>query len=774
MIADPRLPFRDWYRLLVGEGRVWDFRDLLVAAALSLGWEVASERFFGAVSDGEIINSIREDWERPGFDEGSTLGLLDLFTSLILQDSRKYLKARNSLLLQESATLAASIQHHHDDLMSSRPFVQFLLAKAALELDPAPPDSWLHGDSGGVFLYQGPGIQLPLYVPGRDGKKPAWETLASRSTPEQRRAVEVAAGMAHHLGDHRLHAQALKLLVLQSEAPHAAIGALANLQNKVQGDRQGYFSTNLSGYLVANTRDEQRSLLRILEVPDGAGNSLYFENLHSKPLRWAWAVIRVFLVASAGDAPSDMIPTIAAPYFEDITGIDVSELDPHLQDFSRGEFNIPEESDRHSTDGEEEEEEEDDGDYDLSHSSSVDSSLDGSDDDRHVETRRRTRAPKRPDGHPGRHSQPPSSNSKRGVNHQGKRRATVYSSGDITIHTAGPPHHFGITKPRHAVKFAPRAAEQSMPPPPLQQQYPWQQHPPLPQPPHPQTKERMVPYIPPDNSIQVVTRAARDDRASVSGPTRHPKEHMVPCIPPDNSMQVVTRTPRDDRASVSGPARDPKERMVPYVPRDSSVQVVNRAPRDDRTRHFGPTREPKERMVPYVPRDSSVQVVNRAPRDDRASLFGPTRDPKERMVPYVPRDDSIQVATRATRIDRAALPGPTKDPMRQRRLHELQQRRRPRSISPPGTGFAQTVTSDGGDDYRQEEPSRRAGSRKKGDDKDNTIVVPHPQSPLATKHVPPAVEDDTEVAAAAPGGEEGTDQTPVVGEDRGVLVEEID
>ncbi|KAK3904442.1 hypothetical protein C8A05DRAFT_13670, partial [Staphylotrichum tortipilum] len=341
---DPGLQFGFLYDLLVGEGRVWDFRDLLLAVVSSLGWEAASERFFGPASDAEVIDTILNDWERPGFDEGSTLGLLDLFTSLILQDPRRHLKSRNALLLREAEALVGSIRSNqdHQDLMRSRPFVQFLLARAALELDPPPPDSWRRQGLRGMFLYQGPGIHLPIYVPGRDGKTPGWETLFSQSTPEQRRAVEVAAGMAHHLGDHRLHAQALKLLILQSEKPLAAIGALGDLQNKVQGDRQGYFSTNLSGYLVVSTQDERRELLRLLELPEGASTSLAFEALNSKSLRWAWAVIRVFLIASAaGEGHSG---AVAAAYFDDdLAGIDLSDLNPRVKEFSREELGIEEE-----------------------------------------------------------------------------------------------------------------------------------------------------------------------------------------------------------------------------------------------------------------------------------------------------------------------------------------------------------------------------------------------------------------------------------------------
>lgn len=528
LVQDPRLQFRRLYRLLAGEGRIWDFRDLLLAAARSMGWEDASERFFGPASDTEVVNTILEDWARPGFDEGSTLGLLDLFTSLILQDPRKYLKPRNSLLLQEAEILAASIQHH-DELMRSRPFVQFLLARAALELDPPPPDTWHHGDSRGMFLYQGPGIQLPLYVPGRDGKKPAWQTLYSPSTPEQRRAVEVAAGTAHHLGDYQLHAQALKLLVLQSEAPHTAIGALADLQNKAQGDHQGFYSTNLSGFLVANTHDEQRELLRILELPEGARNSLEFENLRSKPLKWAWAVLRIFLIASAaGEAQGGMDHAIAAAHFkEDMIRIDISNLNPRIQEFSRDELKILDIWGHHSSrprstplpvplshrarhvvirdsDYSNDDEDDDDG--------GGDDDDDDNDDDYSSESTevRIVRRPRHASG-PNWHSGIQPSGGTWGVHDQGSKplqppifiQTVTRDVRDVRLAGA-------TTKRRQSVKFAPRERRRSMPPPPRRPQSPpsssSHHH-------HHTAADHMTRYMADDNARQVMRRA--DERVTV-------------------------------------------------------------------------------------------------------------------------------------------------------------------------------------------------------------------------------------------------------------------
>ena len=225
----------DWeqvYQNLLREGCVWDFRDLLVAAVLVFGWEESSTQLFGTSSAARVLDIISNDWMAPLYDEASILGLLDLFTSLILQDPSDGMKSRNLLLLQEASALAESAQEHDAELMRSRPFIQWLLAKATLEMEKPPerPDGVRLEDFRGLVIDQGKGVHLPIFVPSRHTNTPGWDMFSSRPSDAIRRVVEVAAGAAHHIGDYTLQAEALKLLVLQSRDPRRWMETLSHLQ----------------------------------------------------------------------------------------------------------------------------------------------------------------------------------------------------------------------------------------------------------------------------------------------------------------------------------------------------------------------------------------------------------------------------------------------------------------------------------------------------------------------------------------------------------------
>ncbi|KAK4098210.1 hypothetical protein N658DRAFT_227539 [Parathielavia hyrcaniae] len=338
--------FRQIYCNVVGDRLIWDFRDLFVALASLFGWETASTRFFGSLSDVQVLDTIAKDWGRPFFEEGSTMGLLDLFTSLILQNPSGDMKSRNLLLLQRAQALVESIQRNDPDLMRSRPFTRYLLAKAVCEMNVPPqrPNEGRLGDFKGFAIDQGPGIHLPICVPGRHFRKPSWGSMFfSPATVEQRRVVEVAAGAAHHAGDHRLHADALKLLAFQSDDPSTAMDALARLQLDTQGDRNGYVATCLSRFNVSKKGEDEMNLLRDLDRVDRLAGELHFEEYVNDYLRWAWIIIRILLVAAsrANSAGSGDVDGIAAELFANETAARKWKFPPSVMNFSRGELGIP-------------------------------------------------------------------------------------------------------------------------------------------------------------------------------------------------------------------------------------------------------------------------------------------------------------------------------------------------------------------------------------------------------------------------------------------------
>ncbi|KAL2169895.1 hypothetical protein VTG60DRAFT_5510 [Thermothelomyces hinnuleus] len=338
----------DWRRLyndLVGESCVWDFKDLFLASVSVFGWPETIEQFFGTTHPPLALDTIIKDWNGEPLDEASMMGLLDLFTSLVLQSHGIEVKARNTLLMHYAKALADSVEQNKPELMKTRPFIQWLLAKTVHELEAPPerPDGVRMDHFGGLQLNQGTGIHLPIYVPTRHSRKPDWDMFFFRSTPAQRRVVEVAIRAAEQIGDYALQAEAMKLLILQSQDPRHLMSALASLQLETQGDKEGYLSRCLSMYLVATDLTAEANLLRDLERPCQRGSMLFFEQCENASLTWAWVMIRILLASSInGDAGSDTTTGSEepSPFLARQLSLDGTRLAPYIAEFSRAELGI--------------------------------------------------------------------------------------------------------------------------------------------------------------------------------------------------------------------------------------------------------------------------------------------------------------------------------------------------------------------------------------------------------------------------------------------------
>ncbi|KAK4682723.1 hypothetical protein QC764_118590 [Podospora pseudoanserina] len=282
----------DWsrlYREITAEDSIWDARDLLVAATSVFGWQDMSVMFFGTSYLPKIMELISNDWIRTSYDEPSALGLLDLFTSLILQDHNKEMDVRNHLLLEYATILARSIQDHNEGFMRSRPFLQWLLVKAVLEKTAAPerPDGIHLKDFDGLELKQKNGIHLPIYIPKNGLERPSWDMFFTRSSPAQRHTAEVVVATADAIGDYFLKAEALKILILFSQNPGRSMSDLCRLQLEIQGDTEGYLATRLSTYLLLNESNE----LQDLGISPTNFDPTRNENCENATLRWASAVL---------------------------------------------------------------------------------------------------------------------------------------------------------------------------------------------------------------------------------------------------------------------------------------------------------------------------------------------------------------------------------------------------------------------------------------------------------------------------------------------------
>ncbi|KAK4170179.1 hypothetical protein QBC43DRAFT_182399, partial [Cladorrhinum sp. PSN259] len=337
----------DWgqlYRGLVAEEAIWEFKDFVLAAVSVFGWKETTSLLYGTVYLPDILKAITKDWMPSGYDEPATLGLLDLFTALILQDGSENMRTRNRLLLQHARVLAELIQKNDEELMRSRPFVQWLLAKSLMDLSPVPerPDGMQLDDFGGIGLKQGTGIQLPIYIAKRQSAKPHWDMFFSRSTAAQRRVVELAIQTTNYTGDYALQTEALKLLILQSQDPRQWMDALSCLQYDTQRDIEGYLATCLSRYLVSSGSEEEANLLLALGKPDSvtAWKHLRLTDGENVSLSWARCMVQALLEADTGNESHHPNNENLVNIMKQKTASFGSRLPPQIADYARNTLGV--------------------------------------------------------------------------------------------------------------------------------------------------------------------------------------------------------------------------------------------------------------------------------------------------------------------------------------------------------------------------------------------------------------------------------------------------
>ncbi|KAK3986914.1 hypothetical protein QBC44DRAFT_272154 [Cladorrhinum sp. PSN332] len=285
------------YANLCSENRIWDFRDLFFRLARVFGIYAASELLFSTNNLSEVLDKISTDWNSARYDESICLGLLDLYTSIILDNynhsdssvgevSREP-QGKALLLLQHASLQAEKIQRGSPEYMKSRPFVRWLLAKYMTRMGSAPrrPDGTGLGQIPGLLFQDEAGINLPVFVPVEHASRPSWDHFYVRSDPAERYSVEVSLQTAIELGDYKLQEVSLQLLILQSSNPRQMMNALAALQESPMGSRDACLRTYLCKYLVTSGPDSAE-LIRALRK---------YSIRASPDYRWASSVLEGFL-----------------------------------------------------------------------------------------------------------------------------------------------------------------------------------------------------------------------------------------------------------------------------------------------------------------------------------------------------------------------------------------------------------------------------------------------------------------------------------------------
>lgn len=257
----------DWptlFKELLVQGRIWDCKDLYVAAVAAIS-APDDTLFFG--TDDEKRSMI-DDWVLEEGDESTNLALLDM----ILEPAQL-----RSYFPNEAKCRAEAIIAHSPAVMRSRSFIRWILANATDALSgekKGDDDSWLaiktHLQGFPGLVWNTRGCFLPgVYVP-RNTENPGW--VAPKLSPGMAEPIQLALNLAKELNDYNAQVACYKLLIFQSQDPTQLFQELARLQKSVQGDNKGHLETLLSSYLVCKDRPSKERLLEDLGQTDDWGD----------------------------------------------------------------------------------------------------------------------------------------------------------------------------------------------------------------------------------------------------------------------------------------------------------------------------------------------------------------------------------------------------------------------------------------------------------------------------------------------------------------------
>lgn len=258
----------DWptiFQELLVQGRIWDFKDLYVAAVAA--FSDPQDRLLLGTDD--IKRSLIDDWVLETGDESTNLALLDM----LLEPAHL-----RSYYPDEIKSRAEAIIAHSPAVMRSRSFIRWILANAADALSgkkKGDDDSWLafktHLQGFPGVVWNTEGCVLPgVYVP-RNIENPGW--VAPDPPLGMNEPIQLALNLAKQLKDYNAQVACYKLLIFQSQDPTKLFQELAELQKSMQGDREGHLETLMCSYLVSKDRPSREKLLEELEQSGDWGDA---------------------------------------------------------------------------------------------------------------------------------------------------------------------------------------------------------------------------------------------------------------------------------------------------------------------------------------------------------------------------------------------------------------------------------------------------------------------------------------------------------------------
>ncbi|KAH7127743.1 hypothetical protein B0J13DRAFT_141223 [Dactylonectria estremocensis] len=249
------------YRELLGQGRIWDFRDLFLAAYTCFGAESAQEQFFRSKN---ALDALLTDWTTTEQDESTQLALLDIVSAMALGSSvSAEVRPFTEQCLQSATVLGESIMENFPHDVKSRPFLRWILVQSSISARRGKRSPFAYD-----YLFDFPGeavlpkhIGIPYYIPIRQ-ENPGW--MAPNQPKDSSEPLEMVLKASKELNDYDMEASCLKELIVRSHEPATLFDELANLQRDRQQNVEGYLATCLSRYLITKDADAKSKLLRDL------------------------------------------------------------------------------------------------------------------------------------------------------------------------------------------------------------------------------------------------------------------------------------------------------------------------------------------------------------------------------------------------------------------------------------------------------------------------------------------------------------------------------
>lgn len=250
----------DWktlYQQLLSEDRVWDFRDAFLAVSACYGTENALQAFHDY---GSSMEDLLTDWQTDSQDESTNLALLDIL-SLTALAAGTYTGVHylSKTCVQLAESIGNSLLNNSPDLVQSRAFLRWVIAKAVVNYGPR--NFKYFSDYPGLIIF--PTIEgVPYYIPVSQ-ENPGW--LPLDPTPTSRESLQMALSSAKKMQDYKTEALCLRELALRTEDPGGLLHELGQLQRFKQHNMDGYLVTLLSRYLICRDYSSKENLGKNLE-----------------------------------------------------------------------------------------------------------------------------------------------------------------------------------------------------------------------------------------------------------------------------------------------------------------------------------------------------------------------------------------------------------------------------------------------------------------------------------------------------------------------------